>query len=221
MKKSRYLLLALAFLGFQTAVQAQEKVITRGQEVSTNGNMPAVGAAAPEFTGTDKELKEVSLSSFRGKHVILNIFPSLDTPTCAMSVRHFNEAASALDNTVVLCLSKDLPFAQARFCTVEGIENVIPLSLFRSEAFDQTYHYRRTAEESGRACGPGSRSRRKGRISPVSQEHFRRAGLRPCFGKYQIVKTNHSLYSARPLNHSFFQEDQRTGFFIIHNFPSR
>ena len=139
MKKSRYLLLALAFLGLQTAAQAQEKVITRGQEVSTSGNLPAVGATAPDFTGTNKELKEVSLSSFRGKHVILNIFPSLDTPTCAMSVRHFNEAASALDNTVVLCLSKDLPFAQTRFCTVEGIENVIPLSLFRSEAFDQAY----------------------------------------------------------------------------------
>lgn len=139
MKKSRYLLVALAFLGFHTATQAQEKVNARGQEVSTNGNMPAVGAAAPDFTGTDKELKEVSLSSFRGKYVILNIFPSLDTPTCAMSVRHFNEAASALDNTVVLCLSKDLPFAQARFCTVEGIKNVIPLSLFRSESFDQAY----------------------------------------------------------------------------------
>ena len=139
MKKSRYLLVALAFLGFHTATHAQEKVNTRGQEVSTNGNMPAVGAAAPDFTGTDKELKEVSLSSFRGKYVILNIFPSLDTPTCAMSVRHFNEAASALDNTVVLCLSKDLPFAQARFCTVEGIKNVIPLSLFRSESFDQAY----------------------------------------------------------------------------------
>ncbi|MBU3853326.1 MAG: thiol peroxidase [Candidatus Paraprevotella stercoravium] len=139
MKKSRYLLVALAFLGFHTATQAQEKVNARGQEVSTNGNMPAVGVAAPDFTGTDKELKEVSLSSFRGKYVILNIFPSLDTPTCAMSVRHFNEAASALDNTVVLCLSKDLPFAQARFCTVEGIKNVIPLSLFRSESFDQAY----------------------------------------------------------------------------------
>ena len=139
MKKSRYLLVALAFLGFHTATQAQEKVNARGQEVSTNGNMPAVGVAAPDFTGTDKELKEVSLSSFRGKYVILNIFPSLDTPTCAMSVRHFNEAASALDNTVVLCLSKDLPFAQARFCTVEGIRNVIPLSLFRSESFDQAY----------------------------------------------------------------------------------
>lgn len=139
MKKSRYLLLALTFLGLHTATQAQEKVNTRGQEVSTNGNMPAVGAAAPDFSGTDKELKEVSLSSFRGKHVILNIFPSLDTPTCAMSVRHFNEAASALNNTVVLCLSKDLPFAQTRFCTVEGIENVIPLSLFRSESFDQSY----------------------------------------------------------------------------------
>ena len=73
-------------------------------------------------------MKEVSLSSFKGKRVILNIFPSLDTPTCAMSVRQFNARASELENTVVLCISMDLPFAQSRFCTVEGLENVIPLS---------------------------------------------------------------------------------------------
>ena len=74
-------------------------------------------------------MKEVSLSSFKGKRVILNIFPSLDTPTCAMSVRQFNARASELENTVVLCISMDLPFAQSRFCTVEGLENVIPLSV--------------------------------------------------------------------------------------------
>lgn len=138
MKKLRYLSLGL-MLAIATLSSAQEKVITRGQEVSTNGTMPQTGFPAPDFSATDKDLKEVSLSSFRGKYVILNIFPSLDTPTCAMSVRQFNEAASALDNTVVLCLSKDLPFAQTRFCTVEGIRNVIPLSLFRSDTFDRNY----------------------------------------------------------------------------------
>lgn len=139
MKKLPILFLTIALLMFYSTTQAQEIVITRGQEVSTNGNLPAIGTAAPDFTGTDKGLNEVSLSSFQGKYVILNIFPSLDTPTCAMSVRHFNESASELDNTVVLCLSKDLPFAQDRFCTIEGIKNVMPLSLFRSDSFDQAY----------------------------------------------------------------------------------
>ena len=77
--------------------------------------------------------------SFKGKRVILNVFPSLDTPTCAMSVRQFNARASELENTVVLCISMDLPFAQSRFCTVEGLENVIPLSVFRSHDFVQGY----------------------------------------------------------------------------------
>lgn len=139
MKQLRYFLVGLALLAGSVPSFAQEKVITRGQEVSTSGNMPAVGVQAPDFTATDKEMKEVSLSYFRGKYVVLNIFPSLDTPTCALSVRHFNEVASALDNTVVLCLSKDLPFAQSRFCAVEGISNVVPLSLFRSDSFDRQY----------------------------------------------------------------------------------
>lgn len=139
MKRLQQILFGLAVLAGTAFSSAQEKVIARGAEVSTNGNMPAIGAVAPDFTGTDKELKEVSLASFKGKYVILNIFPSLDTPTCALSVRAFNEAAASLENTVVLCLSKDLPFAQTRFCTTEGIENVLPLSLFRSEAFDKQY----------------------------------------------------------------------------------
>ena len=83
--------------------------------------MVQVGQTAPDFQATNADLKEVSLSSFKGKKVILNIFPSLDTPTCAMSVRQFNAKASGMDNTVVLCLSMDLPFAQKRFCTTEGV----------------------------------------------------------------------------------------------------
>lgn len=139
MKKLRYLSLILALMAVSLVSFAQEKIITRGLKVHTNGNMPSLNLSAPDFTGTDKDMNEVHLSSFRGKYVILNIFPSLDTPVCATSVRQFNESASTLENTVVLCLSKDLPFAQNRFCTVEGIQNVIPLSLFRSETFDKQY----------------------------------------------------------------------------------
>lgn len=116
-----------------------EKVICRGYEAHTSGRMVQVGQTAPDFQATNADLKEVSLSSFKGKKVILNIFPSLDTPTCAMSVRQFNAKASGLDNTVVLCLSMDLPFAQKRFCTTEGLDNVQPLSLFRSQDFVKGY----------------------------------------------------------------------------------
>lgn len=120
----------------------QSKIMVRGQETVTEGTMPAVGTAAPDFSGVKAGMTDVSLSSFKGKRVILNIFPSLDTPTCATSVRFFNEAAANLENTVVLCLSMDLPFAQERFCTTEGIENVIALSLFRSEEFFKGYGLR-------------------------------------------------------------------------------
>lgn len=116
---------------------AQERVITLGVEVSTNGNMPEVGVMAPDFSATDKGMNDITLSSFKGKNVILNIFPSLDTPTCALSVRQFNVEAASLENTVVLCISKDLPFAQSRFCSTEGLDRVIPLSVFRSADFDK------------------------------------------------------------------------------------
>lgn len=116
-----------------------ETVVCRGQEAHTSGPMVKVGQQAPDFRATNAEMKEVSLSSFKGKRVILNIFPSLDTPTCALSVRQFNARASELENTVVLCLSMDLPFAQSRFCSVEGLNNVVPLSLFRSHDFLQGY----------------------------------------------------------------------------------
>lgn len=120
-------------------IENGETVICRGQESHTSGPMVQIGVDAPDFQATNAEMKEVSLSSFKGKRVILNVFPSLDTPTCAMSVRQFNARASELENTVVLCISMDLPFAQSRFCTVEGLENVIPLSVFRSHDFVQGY----------------------------------------------------------------------------------
>lgn len=119
-----------------------ETVNIKGTEAHTEGQMVKVGEAAPDYTGVQKDLSEVKLSDFKGKKVVLNVFPSLDTPTCAASVRHFNADASALENTVVLCISMDLPFAQSRFCTTEGLENVIPVSLFRNEEFAKGYGLR-------------------------------------------------------------------------------
>lgn len=116
-----------------------ETVVCRGQEAHTSGPMVKVGQQAPDFRATNADLQDVSLSSFKGKRIILNIFPSLDTPTCALSVRQFNARASELENTVVLCLSMDLPFAQSRFCSTEGLNNVVPLSVFRSHDFLKEY----------------------------------------------------------------------------------
>src|SRR5688572_21587121 len=107
--------------------------------VNTNGNLPEVGSKAPEFTLTGNDLKDVALSSFRGKNVILNIFPSIDTSTCATSVREFNKLAVTLPDTVVLCIARDLPYAMRRFCGAEGITNVITLSDFRSDSFSKDY----------------------------------------------------------------------------------
>lgn len=117
----------------------EETVICRGQEAHTSGPMVKVGEQAPDFRATNADLQDVSLSSFKGKRIILNIFPSLDTPTCALSVRQFNARASELENTVVLCLSMDLPFAQSRFCSTEGLNYVVPLSVFRSHDFLKEY----------------------------------------------------------------------------------
>ena len=107
--------------------------------VNISGSLPSVGTAAPEFILTGNDLKDVSLSSFRGKNVILNIFPSIDTNTCATSVREFNKRAASLNSTVVLCIARDLPFAMRRFCGAEGIANVITLSDFRSDGFWKSY----------------------------------------------------------------------------------
>lgn len=109
-------------------------VTLKGSPVEIGGDFPQKGQSAPDFNLADKTRADVSLATFAGKRKILNIFPSIDTPTCATSVRTFNQQASNLNNTVVLCISADLPFAQNRFCGAEGIENVITLSSFRNAA---------------------------------------------------------------------------------------
>lgn len=108
------------------------KTALKGNPVNTNSDLPSVGAQAPMFTLTKVDLSELSSSELQGKRVVLNVFPSVDTPTCAQSVRTFNEEASHLANTVVLCVSQDLPFALARFCGAEGLDNVVSASAFRS-----------------------------------------------------------------------------------------
>lgn len=105
----------------------------KGNTIHTVGSLPAIDTQAEDFTLVANDLSEKSLNDFKGKNVILNIFPSLDTGTCAASVRAFNQKAASLGNTVILGISKDLPFASGRFCTAEGIENVITLSDFRSD----------------------------------------------------------------------------------------
>jgi thiol peroxidase len=110
-----------------------------GNPISTSGDLPAVGSKAPGFTLTGADLADVSLSKYAGKKVILNIFPSIDTAVCATSVRKFNEAAASLPNTVVLAISRDLPFAQQRFCGAEGIENVVTLSAMKDTDFGKAY----------------------------------------------------------------------------------
>ena len=109
-------------------------VTLKGNPVTIGGNLPAAGHTAPDFQLADAKRNLLSLADFAGKRKVLNIFPSIDTPTCATSVRTFNQRASSLNNTVVLCVSADLPFAQSRFCGAEGIENVSTLSTFRNTA---------------------------------------------------------------------------------------
>jgi thioredoxin-dependent peroxiredoxin len=115
------------------------EITFKGNAVHTAGSLPKVGASAPDFTVVRTDLSPVSLSDFKGKKVILNIFPSLDTSVCATSVRRFNSEAGKLDNTVVLCLSRDLPFAQKRFCGAEGLNNVVTGSEYRDSSFSRAY----------------------------------------------------------------------------------
>lgn len=116
-----------------------QKVTLGGNPVSVGGQLPRKGDAAPPFSLVGKDLANVGLAQFAGKRKILNIFPSIDTPTCAMSVRQFNAKANGLANTAVLCISADLPFAQARFCGAEGLDNVVTLSLMRGRKFLHDY----------------------------------------------------------------------------------
>jgi len=110
-----------------------------GNAVQVEGDLPQKGQTAPAFTLVAKDLADTALASFAGKRKVLNIFPSIDTPTCATSVRKFNQSASELANTVVLCISADLPFAQSRFCGAEGLANVVTLSTLRGADFIKNY----------------------------------------------------------------------------------
>jgi len=114
-------------------------ITLQGNEVHTNGELPTIGSDAPDFVLVDGDLNELSLNSFKGKKKLLNIVPSLDTPVCATSTKKFNDAAMARQNTAFLIISADLPFAQKRFCTAEGVENVIALSMMRSRDFASDY----------------------------------------------------------------------------------
>lgn len=110
-----------------------------GNPIQVDGQFPEKGQTAPAFTLVAKDLSDTALASFAGKRKVLNIFPSVDTPVCASSVRRFNQAAAELANTVVLCISADLPFAQSRFCGAEGLNNVQSLSTLRGSAFLKDY----------------------------------------------------------------------------------
>ncbi|KXF80390.1 thiol peroxidase [Enterovibrio coralii] len=115
------------------------EILFQGNPIPLAGNLPEVGAAAPEFTLTAADLTDLTLESLRGNKVVLNIFPSIDTPTCASSVRAFNEKAGSMGNTKVVCVSADLPFAVSRFCELEGLSNVQHASTMRSPEFMKDY----------------------------------------------------------------------------------
>ncbi len=115
------------------------RVTLKGNTINTSGKLPEVGSSAPDFTLVRNDLSEASLQDFTGNTLILNIFPSIDTGTCATSTRTFNKLAGKLKQTAVLCISRDLPFAQARFCGAEGLDNVIMLSDFQTGAFGKSY----------------------------------------------------------------------------------
>ncbi len=114
-------------------------ITLEGNPFKTNGELPAVGSDAPDFHLVDGDLNDVRLSNYAGKKKLLNIVPSLDTPVCATSTKQFNEAAAGRDNAVMLIISADLPFAQGRFCTAEGTDKVVPLSMMRSRNFAKDY----------------------------------------------------------------------------------
>lgn len=137
------------------------QVTLQGNAFDTVGNLPEVGRLAPDFTLVGADLKDIQLADFAGKRLVLNIFPSVDTPVCAQSVRHFNQALASLDNTAVLCVSADLPFAQSRFCGAEDLTHVATASSFRS-TFGQDY---------GVACANGPLSGLLSRAVVVINEH--------------------------------------------------
>ena len=115
------------------------QITFKGNPTNTVGNLPQAGSPTPDFKLTKSDLTDMSLKDLRGKRVVLNIFPSIDTPVCATSVRKFNSEADKLANTVILCVSEDLPFAHSRFCAAEGLKNVVTASDFRTREFGKKY----------------------------------------------------------------------------------
>ena len=116
------------------------RITLGGNPVTTTGELPEVGSVALDFKVTKTDLTDTKLSDFHGKNVVLNIFPSVGTGVCSASVRKFNELAAGMNNTVVICVSRDLPFAHNQFCEAEGIENVIPTSEYKDNGFSDNYH---------------------------------------------------------------------------------
>lgn len=132
-----------------------QTVTLGGNPIQIGGTLPKAGSTAPAFKLVAKDLSDVTLENFAGKRKVLNIFPSIDTPTCATSVRKFNADAAQLKNTVILCISADLPFAQSRFCGAENLDNVLTLSTMRGRDFLQNYG---VAIESGPIAGVAARA---------------------------------------------------------------
>ena len=118
------------------------QITFKGNPIHTTGSLPKAGAHAPDFSLTKTDLSSAILAEFKGKKLVLNIFPSIDTPVCAASVRRFNQEASRLKDTAVLCISRDLPFAQSRFCAAEGLKNVITASEYKDSSFSDAYGVR-------------------------------------------------------------------------------
>ena len=115
------------------------QITLKGNPIRTSGSLPDVGSDCPDFTLTKLDLSEINLVDLEGQRFVLNIFPSIDTATCATSVRTFNSRASEVDNTVILCVSMDLPFAKKRFCGAEGLDKVVPVSAFRNPGFGEAF----------------------------------------------------------------------------------
>jgi thiol peroxidase len=137
-----YLINEAGFSIFQLSLNQGDhmaSITLKGNPVSTVGTLPATGSVAPAFSGVKTDLSVCSLADLSGKKVVLNIFPSIDTGVCAASTRRFNQEAAALENTVVVCVSADLPFALGRFCGAEGLTNVVPVSIFRNPEFGKNY----------------------------------------------------------------------------------
>jgi thioredoxin-dependent peroxiredoxin len=120
------------------------QIAFKGNPVHTTGSLPAVGSTAPTFSVTKTDLSETTLGDYKGKKLVLNIFPSIDTPVCAASVRRFNVEATKKPNAAVLCISKDLPFAHKRFCAAEGLENVVSASEYKNDSFSHAYNVKIT-----------------------------------------------------------------------------